>query len=463
MPGVSYQREVEFTPHGPVVLDVVTAPRPDGTLYTLAPALSNNAIVATEKLTDMEKELSTNATVVGVNGDFFVANPGKPTGSLMRGGALERRPLAPARASASAPTARSPSRRFVRRHVARTGQRRQLDLNAAPVKGHTTLYTSAWGPETPAERASSSTCCRRSRRSSRIASARGVVSQVRDQGRCRSRRAAPCSSSRGNQAPHLSADAPVGHDDRDAADVDAELERDASAIGGGPLLVSAGKPVFRAGESFGDPVLNRRSARSAVAQLSDGRILLVTVEGGGSAYSAGMTNYELAVALVRLGAKTAMGLGSGPSAAMAFDGTLLTPRDRRTADRRRTLSLLQRRVRGAAGVDTLSPNGDGVDDVQTFTYKLVRPSKSRRALPDPAMQRSDSRGQRGSGRPHAAVGRCRRCGGELEVLRHRHRRSRAHDERRPAIRAQPDARRASGDAERNGDRGLVPACTSPRA
>ncbi len=34
----------------------------------------------------------------------------------------------------------------------------------------------------------------------------------------------------------------------------------ASAIGGGPLLVAAGKPVFRARESFGDPVLNNRSA-----------------------------------------------------------------------------------------------------------------------------------------------------------------------------------------------------------
>jgi len=32
-----------------------------------------------------------------------------------------------------------------------SGQRRQLDLNAAPVKGHSTLYTSAWGPTTPAE------------------------------------------------------------------------------------------------------------------------------------------------------------------------------------------------------------------------------------------------------------------------------------------------------------------------
>jgi len=62
MPGVSYQRQVEYTPHGPVVLDVVTAPRPDGSLYSLGTALSNNAILGTEKLTDIEKTASASAT-----------------------------------------------------------------------------------------------------------------------------------------------------------------------------------------------------------------------------------------------------------------------------------------------------------------------------------------------------------------------------------------------------------------
>ena len=66
MPGVSYQRQVQFTPHGPVVLDVVTAPRPDGSTYTLAPALSNNAIVATQTLTDMQKDVSATSTAVDV-------------------------------------------------------------------------------------------------------------------------------------------------------------------------------------------------------------------------------------------------------------------------------------------------------------------------------------------------------------------------------------------------------------
>ena len=44
-PGITYERQVEFTPHGPVVLHVITAPKPDGSLYRLLPVLSNNAIL----------------------------------------------------------------------------------------------------------------------------------------------------------------------------------------------------------------------------------------------------------------------------------------------------------------------------------------------------------------------------------------------------------------------------------
>jgi hypothetical protein len=36
MPNVTYSREVQFTAHGPVVLHVLTAPRPGG-LYQLKP------------------------------------------------------------------------------------------------------------------------------------------------------------------------------------------------------------------------------------------------------------------------------------------------------------------------------------------------------------------------------------------------------------------------------------------
>ena len=98
----------------------------------------------------------------------------------------------------------------------------------------------------------------------------------------------------------------------------------ASAIGGGPRLVKNGRPIFHTAESFASRQLNGRQARGAIGQLSDGRIVLVSVEGTKPAYSIGMSNYELAVELSRLGATTAFGLGAGSASGLAFDGKLLT-------------------------------------------------------------------------------------------------------------------------------------------
>lgn len=378
MPGVTYQRQVEFTPHGPVVLDVVTAPKPDGNLYTLQPVLSNDAIVATEKLTDMQKELSATATTVGVNGDFFAANPGKPSGMLMRNGLLDSAPaLARSSLGIGADGTLAVSQVAFDGTWRGTGQRRQLDLNAPPAKGHTTLYTAAWGPTTPAESGVVVDVIDPLAPLAPNTVDTGVVTQVTDHGPVPIPPNGAVLVSRGNQAPHLAAEAPAGTTVEIRPTLTPNWSAMRSAIGGGPALVANGKPIFRARESFGDPVLNRRSARSAVGQLADGRILLVTVEGGTSAYSAGMTNFELAVALARLGARTAFGLGTGSSAAMAFDGTLLTRPSSGTeqpvAD---ALMLAYTGVYAAPpAADVVSPNGDGVADTQTFSYKLVRPSR----------------------------------------------------------------------------------------
>jgi hypothetical protein len=375
MPGVTYQRKVEFTAHGPVVLDVVTAPKPDGTLYTLAPQLSNNAIVATEKLTDMEKETSAASTSVAVNGDFFAANPGKPTGILMRAGALDSAPIA-TRSSLgiSSDGTLTVGRVSFNGTWKGTGQRRQLDLNAAPVKAHTTLYTSAWGPATPAETGVVVDVLTSLPPLMPNAVTSGVVGTVTDHGPVAIPPGGAVLVSRGNQGPHLTAEAPIGTTVEIRPTLTPSWSGMASAIGGGPLLVSDGKPVFRSRETFDGPLLNRRAARSAVGQLSDGRILFATVEGGGSAYSVGMTSYELAAALSQLGARVAMGLGSGTSAAMAFDGTLLTRAVEQPIADALVLSYNGTYAAPLAST-TLSPNGDGVDDVQTFTYKLLRRSQ----------------------------------------------------------------------------------------
>jgi hypothetical protein len=377
MPGVSYQRQVEFTPHGPVVLDVVTTPKPDGSLYTLAPVLSNNAIVGTEKLTDMQKALSATTTTVGVNGDFFTPSPGKPSGILMRGGILESAPV-----SNRSSLGIAADGTLTVRTVAFDGtwrgnnQRRQLDLNAPPVNGHTTLYTAAWGPSTPVETGVVVDIIPSLPALVPNKVASGVVSQVGTGGPTPIPPGGAVLVSRGGQAPHLAAEAPAGTTVEIRPTLTPNWSTMTSALGGGPLLVSNGKAVFRAREAFGDAVLNQRSPRSAIGQLSDGRLLLVTAEGGTSAYSAGMTNFELAVAMARLGARTAMALGTGTTASMAFDGTLLT---RPTGGGEQPVSdalLLSYGGVYAAppSAATLSPNGDGVDDVETFAYKLVRPS-----------------------------------------------------------------------------------------
>ncbi|HSX22445.1 MAG TPA: phosphodiester glycosidase family protein, partial [Gaiellaceae bacterium] len=284
MPGVTYQREVEFTPHGPVVLDVVTAPKPDGTLYTLAPAVSNGAIVGTEKLTDMQKDVTATTTSVGVNGDFFAAN-GTPTGILIRGGALDSAPEVGRSGLGITPDGTLTVGRVAFDGTWRgTSQRRQLDLNDPPVAGHTTLYTSAWGATTPAESGVVEAVLGTFPPAQPNRVLTSAVTQVASQGGTPIPAGGAVLVSRGAQAQYLTAEAPLGTTGEVRLTLTPDWSAMASAIGGGPLLVAGGKAVFRANEAFDASNLSARTARSAVAQLADGRILLLSVEGGSSAY-----------------------------------------------------------------------------------------------------------------------------------------------------------------------------------
>ncbi len=61
MPGVTYEKIVQFTPHGAVALHVLTAPRPgdQGGLYQLAPLLSGGRMTGTpETVTQLERDVS---------------------------------------------------------------------------------------------------------------------------------------------------------------------------------------------------------------------------------------------------------------------------------------------------------------------------------------------------------------------------------------------------------------------
>jgi hypothetical protein len=139
-------------------------------------------------------------------------------------------------------------------------------------------------------------------------------------------------------------------------------------------------------EQFTGTQLSLRRARTAVGQRADGKIVLVAVDGALPGYSTGMTNFELAQQLVRLGAVTASALDSGTSTTMAFDGKLINrPSDpggeRGVAD---GLFVFYYGVQAPApATDVLSPNGDGVDEAQQLSYKVVRPSTVTASLVGP--------------------------------------------------------------------------------
>ncbi len=128
---------------------------------------------------------------------------------------------------------------------------------------------------------------------------------------------------RGNAATRLAAEAAVGASLTVRMILPSPFSTAVAGIGGGPLLVKNGKPVFRSNESFATSWLIPRTARTAVGQRADGSILLVVVDGGRPGSSVGMTNFELAQKLAGLGAVTAMALDGGTSSTMAFDGELL--------------------------------------------------------------------------------------------------------------------------------------------
>src|SRR5204863_8651530 len=109
-----------------------------------------------------------------------------------------------------------------------------------------------------------------------------------------------------------------------------------------------------------------------VGQRADGRIILVAVDGRQPGYSTGLTNFELAQTMVRLGAQTASALDAGGSTTMAFDGQLLNrPSDpggaRQVAD---GLFVFYYGVHAPPpSQPVLSPNGDGVAETQSLSYK----------------------------------------------------------------------------------------------
>ncbi len=181
---------------------------------------------------------------------------------------------------------------------------------------------------------------------------------------------------RGTAAQKLTEESPVGTSLAVRIIFRPEWAGITQAVGGGPVLVRNRKPVFRALEAFSADQLVPRTPRTAVAQLADGRVLFVATDGRRPGYSVGMTNFELAQTLVRLGAVTGSAFDAGGSTTLAFDGALLNrPSDPRgERDVSTSLQLMYYGVYAPPVEPVVSPNGDGIAESQTLAYKVVRPS-----------------------------------------------------------------------------------------
>jgi hypothetical protein len=379
LPGVTYEREVRRTSAGPIVIHAITAPRPGG-LYDVRPVLSNEMLIGKETVSSMQRRLSGRATLTGVNGDLFNPTIGNPSGMFMRGGRLVTRPFG-GRSSLGFgldSLLRVGRIRFFGSWRVGDNPRHPVFQFNRPLAENKDLgvFTRAWGPRTPRLRRgvevvlgsvpptvpnvdlrTEIVAIRRSTGGSIPAG--GAVVQARKYWRI-----------------GLLAEARVGR----PMTIHLKLQPwwngavDA-AIGGGPLLVRNGTPIFSAGEEFTSSQLRLRHPRTAVGQRADGRLIFLAVDGR-YAGSIGMRMSQLAAEMAQRGAQTAMALDSGGSTTLAFDGRVLNrPSDgRERAVSNGVMVFYYGAYARPPRYGVFSPNGDGVTDVQRLAAKFVRRS-----------------------------------------------------------------------------------------
>lgn len=289
MPGVTYERQVQFTSHGPVAIHVLSAPRPGGA-WSLKPVLSNGAIAGRERVTDMQRALTSTATVAGVNGDLFSPADGRPTGILLQNGVLHSAPILDRSSTGiTADGALRVDRIQMFGTWRGSGQRRPVLLNKPPSTNGVALFTPAWGPTTPSFPGAVEAVIASLPPTTPNVEFTGPVTEHRLNGGSPIPAGGAVLLARGTAGQRLPAEAAAGTPITFRFLLRPDWAGVVDGIGGGPILVRDGKPVFRHFELFTTQQL-ARNPRTAVGQRADGRILLVVVDGRQPGYSVGMTN-----------------------------------------------------------------------------------------------------------------------------------------------------------------------------
>jgi hypothetical protein len=247
-------------------------------------------------------------------------------------------------------------------------------INQKPKGNQTVLFTPAWGAATPALPAATTVVLQGFPAAQPNADLEGTAGE-----------AVPGSVpippdgavlvATGNEAAKLANDAPVGTQVTARLILPSSWAGVTGAVGGGPLLVRNHRAVFKTSENFASDQLALRDARAGIGQLEDGRVILVAVDGGRPGYSVGVTTYELAQTMVRLGAVTAAALEPGKPVTAAFQGQVLNRPSGKVGEVLVKEALLVQYVGVYApslSVTQLGKNNQAAG--QQLAYVLVRPS-----------------------------------------------------------------------------------------
>ena len=258
------------------------------------------------------------------------------------------------------------------------GQRRTLnDLNQAPGPNGFSLFTPSYGPTTPPQSGTTEVVIAPFPPATPNTDLFGPVVHVAGAGGTPIPRDGAVLVARGTAAARLAEEAPVGTELTLRLIFRPEWTGITDAVGGGPVLVRNGGPVFRANEAFTSSQLAPRAPRTGVGQLADGRILLVVADGRRPGYSVGMTNFELAQTLVRLGAVTGFRLRRRRLVDAGVQRHVAQPPVRLGGERpsATALQLMYYGVYAPTPDAVVSPNGDGFAEQQRqLSYKVVRQS-----------------------------------------------------------------------------------------
>jgi hypothetical protein len=378
MPGITHIKDVRRVGGSRVVFHVALGPQPGG-LYDLRPVLSGNRINGLEALSSMQRKLLRGANMVGVNGDLFTAATGTPSGIFLRDNVLKTTPW---RGRSTLGIATDGMLRIAQIGFAGTfkiGDSPEHNLRqfnrVLPDSPGFALYNASWGERTPRVPHANELIVKnvnrmfpnRDRAGIVVRLARGSGHAIPGGGAVLQARGISRDLLRAEAAPGLVLTFRIG--------LTNWWDNVENAIGGGPLLVRGGVPVYRPDEAFTSYQIDQRHPRTAVGQRPNGTIILLVADGR-SKLSHGLTMNQLANQMAYYGAERAMALDGGGSSEMAFNTHVLNvPSDGNERPLSESLQLVYIGVYARQPFrDVFSPNGDGYHDGQRLYAKLVRAS-----------------------------------------------------------------------------------------